>query len=172
MYACNQQSVLKEDFNCKEIFFNNLEVIKDIKGTFSVEFPTSWKTSVYTDEVQSSIYAADTTKQLTEAILLDVNYIYNSITISDIFKLKIEHENLSNKLIQKTAKEFSFLDKPSYYVVSIGKKGKYKYKSLQIFVHINKEKSLVVKAEIYGDSLVNQRLCKAITLIEKIKLEQ
>ncbi|WP_299672883.1 hypothetical protein [uncultured Polaribacter sp.] len=35
---------------------------------------------------------------------------------------------------------------------------------------INANKSLVVKAEFYGDSLVEERICKAITLIEKIKI--
>ena len=171
LYSCNEQSTLKEDFNCKESFFSDLKKVKDVENNFSINLPTSWKTSVYTDEIQSSIYTADTTKQLTNAILLDVNYISNSIEINDIFKLKIEHENLSNKLIQKKAKEFTFLNKPSYYVISIGKKGKFRYKSLQIFTNLNKEQSLIVKAEIYGDSLVDERLCKAITLIEKIKIQ-
>jgi hypothetical protein len=30
---------------------------------------------------------------------------------------------------------------------------------------------MLVKAEIYGDSLVEERLCKAITLIDKIKIQ-
>lgn len=170
-FSCNQKSQLKEIFNCKESFFLNLKETKDLKNNFSIELPENWKTSLYTDNIQSSIFGADTTKQLTKTILLDVNYIPNTIEINDIFKLKIEHDNLSNKLIQKETKEISFLGKPSYYAISIGKKEKYRYKLLQLFIKINKEKSLIVKAEIYGDSLVNERLCKAITLIEKIKIQ-
>ena len=160
-----------QDFNCKEVFFNDLEVIKDVKGSFSVQLPTSWKTNLYTDEVQSSIYTADTTKQLTASILLDVSHISNSIEINELFKLKIEQDNLSDKRIQKKGKVLSFLNKPSYYSVSVGKKGKYAYQLLQLFIKINKENSLVVKAEIYGNSHVNERLCSAITLIEKIEIQ-
>lgn len=160
-----------QDFSCKEIYYNDLEVIKDVQGIFSVQLPTSWKTNLYTDEIQSSIYTADTTKQLTASLLLDVSYISNSIEINELFKLKIEQDNLSNKRIQKKGKALIFLNKPSYYTVSVGKKGKYAYQLLQLYIKIDKENSLVVKAEIYGDSLVSERLCSAITLIEKIEIQ-
>jgi hypothetical protein len=171
-FSCNQQSILKEDFNCKESFFPNLEEIKDSNGNFSLQVPSNWKTNLYTDAIQSSIYGADTTKQLTRAILLDVSYISNAIEINELFKLQVENENLSNKLIQKKEKQLNFLNKPSYYVLSVGKKRTYNYKSLQLFITVNKEKTMLIKAEIYGDSLVNERICKAITLIEKIKIHQ
>lgn len=171
-YSCDKESELKKDFSCNDHSFQNLEVIKDVKGNFSVKFPSSWKTNLYTDEVQSSIYGADTTKQLTETFLLDVSFVSNSIEINPIFKLKIEQENLAKNLIKKKEKEIMFLNKPSYYVVSAGKKGKFEYQALQIFINLNEEKLILIKAEVYGDSLVNERLCKAITLIEKIKILQ
>jgi hypothetical protein len=169
-FSCKQPSILKQDFNCKASFFSNLKEIKSPNGNFSVQVPSNWKINLYTDALQSSIYGADTTKQLTNSILLDLSYISNTIEINELFKLKVENENLSNKLIQKKTKELNFLNKPSYYVISIGKKGTYSYKSLQLFITTNKEKTMLVKAEIYGDSLVDERLCKAITLIEKIKI--
>jgi hypothetical protein len=169
-FSCKQNSILKQDFNCKESFFSNLKEIKDPNGNFSVQVPSNWKINRFTDAIQSSIYGADTTKQLTNSILLDLSYISNTIEINELFKLKVENENLSNKLIQKKTKELNFLNKPSYYVISIGKKGPYSYKSLQLFITTNKEKTMLIKAEIYGDSLVDERLCKAITLIEKIKI--
>ena len=169
-FSCKQHSILKQDFNCKESFFSNLKEIKDPNGNFSAQLPSNWKINRFTDAIQSSIYGADTTKQLTKTILLDLSYISNTIEINELFKLKVENENLSNKLIQKKTKELNFLNKPSYYVISVGKKGPYNYKSLQLFITTNKEKTMLIKAEIYGDSLVDERLCKAITLIEKIKI--
>jgi hypothetical protein len=169
-FSCHQPSVLKEDFNCKESFFPSLEEIKDSNGNFSLQVPSNWKINRYTDAMQSSIYGADTSKQLTKAILLDVSYISSATEINELFKLKVESENLINKRIQKKTKELNFLNKPSYYVISIGKKGPYSYKSLQLFITTNKEKTMLIKAEIYGDSLVHERICKAITLIEKIKI--
>jgi hypothetical protein len=169
-FSCKQPSILKQDFNCKESFFSNLKEIKGPNGNFSAQIPSNWKINRFTDAIQSSIYGADTTKQLTKAILLDLSYISNPIEINELFKRKVENENLSNKLIQKKTKELNFLNKPSYYVISMGKKGPYNYKSLQLFITTNKEKTMLIKAEIYGDSLVDERLCKAITLIEKIKI--
>ena len=168
--SCKQHSILKQDFNCKESFFSNLKEIKGPNGNFSAQIPSNWKINRFTDAIQSSIYGADTAKQLTKTILLDLSYISNPIEINELFKLKVENENLSNKLIQKKTKELNFLNKPSYYVISMGKKGPYNYKSLQLFITTNKEKTMLIKAEIYGDSLVDERLCKAITLIEKIKI--
>ena len=168
--SCKQHSILKQDFNCKESFFSNLKEIKGPNGNFSAQIPSNWKINRFTDAIQSSIYGADTAKQLTKTILLDLSYISNPIEINELFKLKVENENLSNKLIQKKTKELNFLNKPSYYVISMGKKGPYNYKSLQLLITTNKEKTMLIKAEIYGDSLVDERLCKAITLIEKIKI--
>ena len=168
--SCKQHSILKQDFNCKESFFSNLKEIKGPNGNFSAQIPSNWKINRFTDAIQSSIYGADTAKQLTKTILLDLSYISNPIEINELFKRKVENENLSNKLIQKKTKELNFLNKPSYYVISMGKKGPYNYKSLQLLITTNKEKTMLIKAEIYGDSLVDERLCKAITLIEKIKI--
>ncbi|WP_299672595.1 hypothetical protein [uncultured Polaribacter sp.] len=137
LYGCQQKSDVKNDFECKERFFTDLEEVIDVKNNFVVQVPKHWKKSLYTDESQSSIYFADTTKQLTEAILLDINFITNSIQIDDVFKLKIEQEILSDKLIQIRSKEISFLQKPSYYTVSIGKKGKFKLSYTFSFCFIN-----------------------------------
>lgn len=170
LVACKKKSVLQQNFNCKESFFSNLEEIRDSKENFSVAFPKNWKTNFYTDNLQSSIYTADTLQQLTKSILLDVSFINNGIVLNDVFKLKIEQENLNNKLIQIETKEFSLFNKLSYYLLSKGIKNNFAYQSLQIFISINPRKSMLIKTEIYGDSLTQERLCKAITLIEKIKI--
>lgn len=172
LFSCNHKTELQQEFNCKEKFITNLEVVTDVKNLFSIEIPKDWKTNLYTDEIQSSIFTADTTKQLTRSILLDVNFVKKRIEFNDLFKLKIEQENLSNRLIQKQKKEVLFLNKAGYYVLSFGKKNNFKYQSLQLFLQVNKENSIIAKAEIYGDSLVDKRICKAITLLEKIKLLQ
>ncbi|QOD61325.1 hypothetical protein H9I45_02445 [Polaribacter haliotis] len=169
-FSCNTKTVLQKECNCKDVFVENLEEVKDAKNLFSLEIPKNWKTNLYTDARQSSIYSADTIKDLTESLLLDINYINNSVDFSDIFKLKIEQENLSKKLIQRKAKEINFLNKPSYYTISIGKKGEFNYNVLQIFTKLDAGNSLLATAEIYGDSLVNKRICKAISLLEKIKI--
>ena len=73
--SCSQQSEVSKKFNCKPTNFTNLEKIEDVKNLFSLEIPKKWKTNLYYDDLQSSIYTADTTKQLTETFLLDITNV-------------------------------------------------------------------------------------------------
>ena len=171
LYSCQQKTDLQKICNCKEVFFKNLEETTSTNGYFSVRLPKTWNVNLYTDNYQSSIYAADTIQKLTSSILLDINYIKNNININDIFKLKIEQDNLANKLVQVKGQEITFLNKPSYFTIAYGKKEKFKYLQLQVFCKIDDKNSLLAKALIYGDSLVDKRICKAISLLEKIKLQ-
>lgn len=169
-FSCQNKSEINQEFNCKTDLFNNLEVIGDMKSLFSVEIPKNWKTNLYHDEVQSSIFTADTTKQLTETVLLDVTFIQNKINFDDEFILQQEQEHLSKNLVKIKSKAFQLLDKPSFYMLFRGKKGKFKYQVCNTFIKVNESNFILAKSEIYGDSLVNSRLCKSFTLIDKIKL--
>lgn len=170
--SCSPQSKISKDFNCKTPSFNNLEKVTDIKKLFSIDLPKTWKTNLFYDDVQSSIYTADTTKQLSETLLLDFTIINKNINFDTDFKLHQEQENLTKNLIKTTSKETILNNKPSYYTVSSGKKSNYNYKVCHIFIKINAQNFILVKAEIYGDSLINKRMCTAFSLIEKIKIIQ
>jgi hypothetical protein len=169
--SCQQKSSLSTEFSCTSTAINNLEEVVDVKKIFSVQFPKDWKTNLYYDTMQSSIYTADTTKQLTETTLLDVTYIKKSIALNDIFKLENEQENLANGLIQIQSKDITLFNKPAYYAVSKGKKRGFAYQVCNLFIKINEEHFIHTKAEFYGDSFVYERLCTAIYLIEKIKIQ-
>ncbi|MCI2228481.1 hypothetical protein MC378_04830 [Polaribacter sp. MSW13] len=171
-FSCHKQSEISQHFNCESITITNLEEVKDVKNLFSVEIPKNWKTNLFYDDVQSSIYTADTTKQLTETLLLDVTFINKNINFDDLFKLKLEQESLSKQLVQTKSKETSLLDNSAFYTISKGKKGKFDYQVCQAFIKVNEQNFILVKAEVYGDSLVNKRMCEAITLLEKIKIHQ
>lgn len=72
LMSCQDKSEISQEFNCQKVSFNNLEIVEDVKDLFSLEIPKDWKTNLYQDEVQSSVFTADTTKQLTETVLLDI----------------------------------------------------------------------------------------------------
>lgn len=169
-FSCQKQSEISKDFNCSTASFKNLEIVDDVKNLFSVEIPKNWKTNLYQDEVQSSIFTADTTKQLTKTVLLDITFIQNKINFDDAFILKQEQEYLSKKLIKIKSTAFTFLEKPALQMLFIGKKGNFNYQICNTFIKINTSNFILAKTEVYGDSLVNQRFCKAFSLIEKIKL--
>jgi hypothetical protein len=170
-FSCNK-SEIKKDFNCIKTEFNNLENVTDVRDLFSIELPKDWKINLYEDETQSSIFAADTTKQLTETVLLDVTFIKNEINFDEAFLLNQEQENLVNNLIKIKSKKVTILNKPSLYIIYKGKKGTFNYQTCHTFIKINEDNFIFAKTEVYGDSLVNFRFCKAIQLIENIKINQ
>lgn len=169
--SCKNNKALSNQFSCNFPSFKNLEKITDMKKVFSVKYPKHWKTNLFYDEIQSSIYTADTTKQLTETTILDITLVSKSINFDTDFKLRHEQESLSNSLIQKTSEEIEMRGKPSYYSISKGLKGKFSYQICNVFIKMNEQNFIHAKAEIYGDSLVEERLCKAVNLIEGVTYE-
>ena len=172
LFSCQNSSEINRDFNCETRAFNHLEKVDDIKNLFSIALPKDWKINLYQDEVQSSIFAADTTKQLTETILLDATFINNKINFDDAFLLKQEQENLAKNLIKIKYKKITLLKKPSIYILYRGKKGGFSYATCHTFIKINDKNFIFVKTEVYGDSFVNQKFCKSFALIENIKIYQ
>jgi len=169
--SCDKNSTIRKEFDCDSKTFNNLEAVDDVKNLFSVDLPKDWKINLYQDEIQSSIFTADTTKQLTETVLLDVTFINKKINFDDVFLLKQDQENLANELIRIKLKELIFLEKPTYYMVYKGKKGKFDYQVSNTFIKVNESNFILAKTEVYGDSIVNQRFCKAFSLMENIKIK-
>ncbi|CAL2083110.1 conserved protein of unknown function [Tenacibaculum sp. 190524A02b] len=167
-----KSSDLKKDFICNNIgSFKNLKTNTDFKKLFTVDFPEHWKVNLYYDNGQSSIYAADTTVSLTQATLLDISLIQSPISIDNAFIQKISTDNSNLKLKEVKGKLFKHYGNTSYYSLANGKKGKYNYHILNLFSKVSEASFLHVKTEIYGDSLVDDRICKAIKLIDEIQLK-
>ena len=167
--SCNSKSELSKDLDCSPESYSNLEKIEDVKKIFTVQYPDNWKTNLYYDKNQSSIYTADTTKQLTETMLLDITHVSNKLNLDSDFIKKFKTNLLNEQLLETTSGEVKFQDKRAYYSNAIGKKGKFEYQISNLFIIINENNYIHSKIEVYGDSLVNQRICNGISLIEKIQ---
>lgn len=165
--GCNQKSDIAKDLDCKPITYNNLEKIEDFKQSFKVALPKHWKTNLYYDKNQSSIYSADTTKQLTETILIDVTKVSKPLKLNSSFVKKYKTEKTNQDLITDVSKETEFLNKKTWFFKTSGKKANLPYRVYNFFVVLDSENYIQAKAEVYGDSLAEQRLCNAISLIEK-----
>lgn len=168
--SCNSNYNFDKDFNCNVSTPNNLEEISDFKNNFVIELPKNWKTNLYYDDAVSSVYSADTTKSLTNSIILDASFVLNPIKIDDAFIEKIKKENLKMELIELKSKKIRFNEGEGYYNLTKGKQGKFDYHVLNVFSKAERG-FLHAKTEIYGDSLVNKRICTALKLIEKIHLK-
>ncbi|SEB39530.1 hypothetical protein SAMN04489761_0424 [Tenacibaculum sp. MAR_2009_124] len=162
---------LQKEFSCGSSSYSNLSKTKDIRNLFSVQLPKNWKVNIYYDDGQSSIYAADTTLSLTKTTLIDVSYIHASVFFDTDFKQKLSVDNKNMGLEEIKTKDLKHLDKVSYLSIAQGEKGNYKYHILNVFTKIDNSNFLHAKTEFYGDSLVNERICKAVNLIDKIELK-
>lgn len=168
LVSCSHKSTLSKEFGCKSKDYPNLEKIQDFKKVFTVQYPDTWKTNLYYDKNQSSIYTADTTKQLTETMLLDITHVSNKLNIDANFIKKFKSSLANNQLLETGSGERKFKGKMAYYSNAIGKKGKFDYKIYTIFIKLNENNYIHSKIEVYGDSLADQRICNGINLIEKI----
>ena len=172
LFSCNTPSHFEKEFNCSSGNSNvlkNLEENQDVKKTFSIQLPKHWKINLFFDEKQSSVYAADTTKQLTETTLLDVTSIRQKYTFNKNFEKRLKINDANQGLTNTSSQPVQFLNKEAYYAISTGKKGKFSYKIFNLFINSDNN-SFHIKTEVYGDSLVDQRFCKALTLIKSIKI--
>ena len=79
-------------------------------------------------------------------------------------------ENSNNNLKEITSKQLKYLNNDCFYNYVEGTKGKYNYHLLNVFTKADLG-FMHIKTEIYGDSLVDERLCKAIKLIDKIRMK-
>ncbi|CAM1333445.1 hypothetical protein [Tenacibaculum aestuariivivum] len=169
--SCNLSSKLSDEFPCKGVKpYTNLKKNEDIRKYFSMYFPKNWKVNLYYDDAKTSIYAADTTVNLTKTTLIDATLVHSTIFIDKTFCQKITDDNKKMGLTEIKTKNLQLLNKPSYYSYAKGKKANYSYHILNTFTKVNSSNFLHVKTEIYGNYLVEERVCKAIQLINKIQL--
>jgi len=169
LFACGSESRISKDLDCDSDGYPNLEKIEDFKKLYAVQYPDNWKTNLYYDKNQSSIFTADTTKQLTETMMLDITHVSNKLELDDAFILKFKKGLVNEKLVETASYEFQFKDKEAYFSRAIGKKRGFDYQVLNIFIKINTESYMTAEIRVFGDSIVNQRLCNGISLLEKIE---
>lgn len=170
--SCSK-TALENEFSCSfESFSSNTEKVIDVKKSFTIQIPKHWKTNLFYDKMLSSVYSADTTKQLTETVLVDITQLQNEYQFDDSFKRRLKLNDSVLKLKTKKQKPFIFKNKKAFYAISNGKKGNFRYQILNIFVKQNSKSSFHLKAEVYGDSIVNNRFCKAIHTLNSITFNE
>jgi hypothetical protein len=167
--ACNSGSTLSKNLNCDPETYSNLEVVEDVDKRFKIQLPDNWKTNLYYDKNQTSIYAADTTKNLTDTYTIDVTYVYSELKLDETFIQKFKTDLYKNQLVETTSYDFLFQDKEAYYSRALGKRGQFNYEICNIFIKINSGNYIHAKAEVYGENSINERFCNAFSLIEKIE---
>ena len=165
--SCSKKTQFINEFDCEVVAFQNLERIEDVKKLFSVYYPDSWKTNLYYDKNQSSIYTADTTKQLKETMLLDITHISSELVFDSNFIRKFNSNLKQQQLTEINSNKILFRDKPTFYSEAKGVKNKFRYSVLNLFIKLDEKNYIHSTIEVYGDFLRRKRICKGINLLEK-----
>ena len=96
--SCSSKTGLNKEFSCNNYSIKNTKTTKDFKNKFELTIPTKWKTNLYYDNIQSSIYTADTTRQLTETVLIDATQVNDNYTFDKYFMNQLKSNDASLKL--------------------------------------------------------------------------
>ena len=168
LISCSKPSKLQEEFNCKISNFSNTEKVIDIKETFELTIPKSWKTSLYYDTVQTQIFTADTTKQLTETYILDFALNSGELVLNEDFKTTVLTNLKEESLLNLKYSFDTFKEKPSLWFISKGQKQNKDYYYFQLFCINSPIDYYEITTKIYGDQLIDERFCESLALIEKI----
>ena len=166
--SCSKRTSLADELTCRKFqSLGDTENKQDFNKKFEIKIPVNWKHKGYFDDYQSSLFAADTLKQLTETYILDVAYKNGEINIGDSFSVQLNKNNALEVLKSNTEK---FKDYTSYWQVSKGEKNGYPYHLFNMFIETSKQGYIEIKSEFYGEKLVDERLCESLGIISTLKI--
>jgi len=93
-------------------------------------------------------------------------------TFDKKFKKFLAKNDSIHQLKNIKSNTYNFNKYPAYYSISKGRKGDFSYQILNIFVQQDENNSFHLKTEVYGDTDVNSRFCKAINLLNSITFNE
>lgn len=170
--SCSNPSELSKDFNCNETNIKTPKVISDYKKNFKLIIPTNWKTKFYFSEFESEIYTADTIKELTDTFILVTSFNLGRLNFDANFHKKKDSVLANNQLEIIQDGNQLFLSKPAYWYVVKGLKNGFTYHQFNLMLKQSENTYFNAYSEIYGDTLVNKRICETISILEKIEFLQ
>ncbi|QCX39241.1 hypothetical protein FF125_12635 [Aureibaculum algae] len=167
-----QSNSLKKEFNCGASSENSeLKEYRDFLKHFKIEIPKSWKTTLYYDEYSSDIYTADTSKQFTDSFVVEISWKQGELTLDESFAKKINDTLQFKEKLKMVKSGFGeFKEKPMYYNLSEGSRSGMNHKFLQVYLKTNIDEYITLTSKVYGDSLVDQRICNSIEIFDNLKL--
>ena len=170
LLAACQPSKFEREFSCDTpMSFTKKKTYKDVLSHFEIDIPKDWKTELYYDEYQSTLYTADTTKQLRESYVIDVTWHQGELVFGDDFEKKVAENAIQiQQLIPVKWGYGDYLGKESYYLISTGKSSDLSWHYLQIYLKLNTDEYYTFTSKIYGSEQVNERICASFAVFNEI----
>ena len=142
--SCSRRTSLADELACSKFqSLGDTEIKQDFHKNFKIDIPINWKHKGYFDDYQSSLFAADTIKQLTETYILDIAYKNGELSINDSFSVQLNKNN-SYEVLKSNIEKFK--DYTSYWQVSKGEKNGYSYHIFNLFIQTSKQGYIEIKS--------------------------
>ena len=172
LLSCTQQSDLSKKFDCKVV---EIQIKKEITGfnkNFKLIVPTNWKSKLYFSKNESEIFVADTIKQLTNSFILLTSFNSGEVIFDVNFHKKTDSILSLNNLQKINSGDEFFQSKPAFWYVAKGLKNGFTFHQFNLTTKRSKNTYFNASVEIYGDINVNERICEAISILEKVEFLQ
>jgi len=170
--SCSKQTPLAEKFNCKSMDVNGFETIYDFNKNFKIPIPNTWKTNLYYDKLESSIFAADTLKQLTDSYIIGASFTFGKVNFNEDFSKKTDSILSINSLSKVDEGNESFQANQTYWYLAKGSKNGFDYHQFNMTVKLSENTYFNTYSEVYGDENINERICESISILENVKFLQ
>lgn len=170
--CCNKQSELSKIYDCKSTKIKSLTAISDFNENFIINLPNTWKKKLYYNQNQSEIFAADTTKQLTDTYIIDAAYNQGKLIFNESFYKKTDSLLKISNLEKVNSGNIIFQEKPAYWYLIKGEKKGFEYQQFNLIVKTSRNTYFTYYSEVYGDTNVESRICESISIINNIKFLQ
>ena len=171
LLSCGKTTVEKELGCGSTPKLGKTKEVRDILKKFKVVVPENWETQLYYDEFKSQIYAADTTKQLSETYILDIAWHQGELKLNEaLAKSVTDTLNLREQMTTVKSGFGEFKKKQSYWNLSQGKKSDRLYTFIQMYLKTDEDEYFLMTTKLYGKIDVDARLCESLALFKKVKI--
>jgi len=171
LVSCKKTGIEKE-LGCGSVpKMGKTKEVRDILKKFKVVVPENWETQLYYDEFKSQIYAADTTKQLSETYILDIAWHQGELKLDDALAKSVS-DTLSMREQMTTVKSGfgNFKKKQTYWNLSQGKRSNRLYTFIQMYLKTEEDEYFLMTTKLFGKVDVDARLCESLALFKSVKI--
>lgn len=169
--SCSKDTISSNfNYNCNYNFeYPKLQTTKDTNGNFEIKIPFNWKKEFFMSDSETRLYFADTTRQLTEAFIIDIGLYNSPQKIEEEYLKEIKKEIRNSKNAKVTDKTITFQEKPGYILEIQLTEMNINKNSIHIYLQNKNNSYYFIKIDAYGTELINKRLCEALQILDKIE---
>jgi hypothetical protein len=172
LVSCQRTNPLHAILNCDVNRHVNTILVQDFNENFSLSIPRHWKINHYYDQFKSEIYAADTTRELTDTYIFDASFNNGSLVFDDYFFKRIDSVLSNEQLELMNSGTVELNENIGYWYLVNGTKNGYPYHKFNLSFPCGKDTYFNTFTELYGDTQIQERLCDSFNLLDNLEFSE